>query len=43
MWAIMQRIGLKECLREWNRELMPGALFDEWWEACNAALCKVEE
>ena len=31
MRVIEQRIGFKECLREWNRERMPGALFDEWF------------
>ena len=29
---ISSRIGLRECLREWNREAMPGELFDEWWD-----------
>lgn len=32
MVQIMGRIGIKECLREWNREEMPGAVFDEWWQ-----------
>jgi hypothetical protein len=28
---IKSRIGLKECLREWNRETLHGRYFDEWW------------
>lgn len=31
MNAIMDRIGLKECLREWNADSMPGEAFDQWW------------
>jgi hypothetical protein len=32
MAAIMDRIGLRECLREWNAETMPGEAFDQWWD-----------
>ena len=32
MHAIHSRIGLKECLREWNKDGMPGKQFDVWWE-----------
>lgn len=31
MGWIKDRIGLKECLREWNREYLLGKYFDEWW------------
>lgn len=31
MCEIMKKIGLKECLREWNKERMPGKEFDDWW------------
>lgn len=31
MGAIMDRIGPKECLREWNADSMPGEAFDQWW------------
>lgn len=31
MNAICDRIGIRECLREWNRNNMPGPIFDEWW------------
>ena len=34
-WALMCEaegaIGIKECLREWNRETIPGEQFDAWW------------
>lgn len=34
-WELMceaeDAIGMKECLREWNREIMPGEQFDAWW------------
>ncbi len=29
---IVDRVGIKECLREWNRERLPGEALDEWWE-----------
>jgi hypothetical protein len=28
---IMKRIGLKACLREWNREQMDDQKFESWW------------
>jgi hypothetical protein len=31
MYAIVERIGKRECLREWNRERMSDAEFDAWW------------
>ena len=35
-WFIMQqiedKIGLKECLREWNKDQMPGDKFDAYFE-----------
>ena len=31
MGWIMNKIGLKECLRDWNKERMPGEQFDLWW------------
>lgn len=31
MDAIAERIGHKECLREWNRERMQPAEFEAWW------------
>lgn len=37
MNAIFGRIGPRECLREWNRDTMPGAAFDEWWASRLAA------
>ena len=34
-WELMceaeDAIGIKECLREWNRETIPGEQFDAWW------------
>jgi len=33
MSAILRAVGLRECLREWNRESMPGEVFDHWWHA----------
>lgn len=33
MCWIIDRIGMGECLREWNRATLPGAAFDEWWNA----------
>lgn len=32
LFEILNRITLKECLREWNKERLPGTLFDDWWE-----------
>jgi hypothetical protein len=32
MEYIQSTIGLKECLREWNKERIPGDHFDLWWE-----------
>ncbi len=32
MANIVGRIGIKECLREWNRERLPGEAFDAWWD-----------
>ena len=32
---ISGRIGISECLREWNRETLPGDLFDAWWKTPN--------
>lgn len=29
---INEKIGMKECLRYWNRETMPGAEFDRWYD-----------
>lgn len=29
---ITDKIGLKECLRYWNMENMPGAEFDRWYD-----------
>lgn len=31
MSFIMDQIGLKECLREWNKKELPGPAFDKWW------------
>ena len=35
IWRLMSEvsdaIGMKECLREWNRDDLPGDQFDEWW------------
>lgn len=31
MNEIVSRIGMKECLREWNKDSMPGEQFDEWY------------
>jgi len=31
MNKIQIEIGLKECLREWNKTGLPGEKFDEWW------------
>jgi hypothetical protein len=28
---IMDKVGHKACLREWNRERMTDAEFDAWW------------
>lgn len=28
---IMKRIGLKECLRDWNKESMTNKQFESWW------------
>jgi hypothetical protein len=33
MREIIDRIGLKECLREWNRKHLPGNEFDAWWDS----------
>jgi hypothetical protein len=33
MDAICDRIGIKECLREWNRHSLPGESFDAWWNS----------
>lgn len=32
MKAIETTIGLKECLREWNKDNKPGDEFDQWWD-----------
>jgi hypothetical protein len=32
MHWIMHFIGIKECLRDWNKKRMPGNSFDTWWE-----------
>lgn len=35
-WRLMceasDAIGMRECLREWNRDSMPGEQFDEWYD-----------
>lgn len=31
MGEILNKIGIRECLREWNREAMSDAEFDAWW------------
>jgi hypothetical protein len=31
MSEAMDSIGIKECLREWNKETLPGESFDEWY------------
>lgn len=31
MNKIMETIGFKECLREWNKETLPGEAFDNWF------------
>jgi hypothetical protein len=31
MSEILNEIGYKECLREWNKDTLPGKEFDEWW------------
>ena len=31
MCLISDRIGLKECLRDWNKERLPGNDFDDWY------------
>lgn len=30
---IQGRIGIKECLRSWNKDSKPGVVFDKWWES----------
>lgn len=37
MAAIVERIGMRECLREWNAGTMARAEFDAWWAARHAA------
>lgn len=32
MCWIMDKIGLKECLRYWNRESMTSEVFDSWYD-----------
>ena len=32
MGVIEDRIGLKACLRDWNKKRMPGQEFDIWWD-----------
>lgn len=29
---IQGKIGFKECLRDWNKESMPGENFDSWYD-----------
>lgn len=33
MFAILDAIGLRACLREWNRDRMTDAEFDTWWQS----------
>lgn len=33
MSAIVERIGVGACLREWNRETMSDEQFNAWWES----------
>lgn len=33
MGWIMTKIGMKECLREWNRERMDRETFEAWWDS----------
>ena len=35
MNIIENSIGMKECLREWNIDSMPGKEFDIWWDRNN--------
>lgn len=32
MGWIMEKIGFKECLRDWNKERMTSSEFDKWFE-----------
>ena len=32
MGWIENKIGIKECLRDWNKERMSNAKFDSWWD-----------
>lgn len=32
MGWIQNKIGFKECLRDWNKEAMPGKIFDSWYD-----------
>lgn len=41
VWKLMceasDAIGIGECLREWNRDTLPGEQFDAWWNnGCRA-------
>lgn len=42
MCEISERIGMRECLREWNREHLPGLAFDQWWDSGEAAQLHME-
>ena len=43
MTAIEHRIGLKECLREWNKKSLPGYRFDEWWNDFSTSMEKEQQ
>ena len=35
---IMDKIGIKECLREWNVDTRPGQKFDDWFDGRRAII-----
>lgn len=35
---IMDKIGIKECLRVWNADTMPGKKFDDWFDGRRAII-----
>ena len=39
---IEDRIGIKECLRAWNRKWMTDEQFEEWWEKNHGAVESIQ-
>jgi len=37
MAKINESVGIRECLREWNKDSLPGKAFDDWYDNCEAA------